>query len=82
MRGSYQFQLFPDSASGGGLDLVRTVMVLVGAGASVVFGVADDIFSLQMAFVGVAIFSVIPAARILVVAVLDRREHHRGVTPG
>jgi sugar phosphate permease len=57
-------------------------MVLVDAGASVVVGVVDDAIDLQMAFVGVVAFSVIPVAMILVVAVLHRREQHRSVTPG
>jgi predicted MFS family arabinose efflux permease len=73
VRGSYLLRVFPDSAGGGGLGLVRTLMVLVGAGTAAVVGVVADAAGLGTAFLGVSAVSGLAVAVILFVAVFERR---------
>ncbi|MFB6160228.1 MAG: MFS transporter [Haloferacaceae archaeon] len=73
VRGSYLLRVFPDSAGGGGLGLVRTLMVLVGAAATAVVGTVADSAGLATAFGGIAAVSGLSAALMVLVVVFDRR---------
>lgn len=72
-RGSYLLRVFPDETGGGGLGLVRSLMVLSGSAAAAVVGVAADAVGLGTAFAGVAVASGLAIALMLAVATLDRR---------
>ncbi|MFB6281695.1 MAG: MFS transporter [Haloferacaceae archaeon] len=72
-RGSYLLRVFPDETGGGGLGLVRSLMVLVGSATTALVGAAADAVGLGTAFVGIAVVTGLAAVLIVAVAVLDRR---------
>jgi MFS family permease len=73
VRGSYLLRVFPDSAGGGGLGLVRTLMVFLGSGTTLVVGVVADAAGLGVAFVVVAGLSGLGAAVMVLVAAFNWR---------
>lgn len=72
-RGSYLLRVFPDETGGGGLGLVRSLMVLVGSATTALVGAAADAVGLGTAFAGIGVVTGLAAALILAVAALDRR---------
>ncbi len=50
VRGAYLVELIPDSVAGGGLGVVRTLLMGVGAVAPAVVGIVSDVASFQAAF--------------------------------
>ncbi|MFB6303250.1 MAG: MFS transporter, partial [Haloferacaceae archaeon] len=72
-RGSYLLRVFPDETGGGGLGLVRSLMVLVGSATTAIVGAVADAVGLGTAFAGVAGLTALAVVLIVVVAALDRR---------
>nr|WP_303647659.1 MFS transporter [Haloarchaeobius sp. HME9146] len=67
VRGAYLVELIPDSVAGGGLGVVRTLLMGVGAVAPAVVGIVSDVASFQAAF---AVLLVSLAAGLALVGVL------------
>ncbi|MFB6160227.1 MAG: MFS transporter [Haloferacaceae archaeon] len=76
-RESYLVRTIPDEVGGGTLGLVRTAMIGSGAVVSAALGVVADVAGLGTAFVGLVGVTVVTAALMLLVAVMERRAGER-----